>query len=525
MQASQRIAINTGILYGRMAITVFISLYSTRLILEALGVEDYGIFNVVGGAISMLMFLNNAMTTATQRFMSYSQGVGNVERQKQIFNVSMVLHIGIAFVILLILEGAGYLLFNGILNISAERMDAAKLIFQFMIFSTFFTVISVPYDAVINAHENMLLFAVLGIIESVLKLAIAFYILNTSYDRLSTFGLLMAAVTLFSLFLRQLYCIRYYEECRIKIRQYFNKKLFNEMSSFAGWSFLGATTSMVGSYGQGIVLNVFFGTVVNAAQGVSAQISGQLGAFANTMQKALNPVIAKSEGAGNRSMMLKASMLGSKISFFLLVIFYVPVLIEMPYIFKLWLKNVPDFAVIFCQLLLVRNLIEQFYSTLSNSIAAVGNIKKFQLYSSALFILPLFISYLLFLFHYQPYVLYIVFLLFSVLSFGVTVYFAYKNCQLSIPIYMKTIVLRSLLSFVIIFLVSVIPMFFMSSGLIRLFTVIGISTVTYVFVVWFVGFTKEEQTNALDNFKILFGKMNSLYTNHKSKLLMKFRKD
>ena len=506
MQPAQRIAQNTAILYARMAITVFISLYTTRLILGALGVEDYGILNVVGGAVVMLMFLNNAMSTATQRFMSYSQGLGNPERQKQIFNVSVVLHLVIAFVIVFLLEGAGYLLFHGILRIAEARMDAAILIYQFMIFSTFFTVISVPYDAVINAHENMMLVAILGILEAVLKLGIAFYILNSSYDKLAAYGLLMAALTIFSLLLRQLYCRRYYTESRISIRKYFNKELFKEMTHFAGWSFLGATTSMLGYYGQGIVLNVFFGPMVNAAQGVAAQISGQLGTFANTMQKALNPVIAKSEGAGNRSMMLQASMLGSKVSFFLLIVFYVPMLIEMPYIFNLWLKNVPDYAIIFCRILLFRNLIEQLYSTLSNSIAAVGKIKQFQIYSSILYILPLFVSYFLFVLHYPPYVLYLVFLLFSFFNFGVTVYFAYKNCDLSIPFYLKTIVLRCLISFAIIFSLSAMPILFMNTGFIRLILVSGISLVLFILVVWNVGFTPEEQTNAKSIIKVLFDK-------------------
>ena len=493
MQPAKRVAINTGFLYAKMGITVFISLYSTRLILGALGVEDFGIFNLVGGVIAMLTFLNNAMAGATQRFMSYAQGMGEVNRLKQIFNVSVLLHMGIAIIILLLLEGAGYFLFNGILKISEGRMDAARLIYQFMIASTLFTIISVPYDAVINAHENMLFFAILGIIEALLKLGIAFFILTAHYDKLAAYGLLMAALSVLLLLLRRYYCHHYYVECQLDIRKYYDKPLFKEMTSFAGWSFLGCSSSMLGSYGQGIVLNMFFGTVVNAAQGVAGQVSGQLGAFAGTMLKALNPVIAKSEGAGNRSMMLQASMIGSKLSFFLLLIFYIPVLIEMPYIFNLWLKNVPDYAVIFCRLLLLRNLIEQLYATLSNSISAVGNIKEFQIYSSTLYIIPLVVSYILFLLHYPPYILYLVFLIFSFLSFGITVYFAFKICNLSISTYFNTIVLRCLISFGVILPVSLIPMVFMTEGLSRLFCVVGVSTISYLIVVWFIGLTKGEQ--------------------------------
>ncbi|MDP4238364.1 MAG: MATE family efflux transporter [Bacteroidota bacterium] len=496
MQPAQRVAVNTSFLYARMGITVFISLYATRLILGALGVEDFGIFNLVGGVIAMLTFLNNAMATATQRFMSYSQGDGRLDRQKQIFNVSVILHIVIAVLILLLLEGTGYFLFNGILKISEARMDAAKLIYQFMIISTLFTVISVPYDAVINAHENMLFVAILGIIEAVLKLAIAFFILKAPYDKLSAFGLLMAALSVFLLILRRIYCHRAYAECEFNIRRYYDKPLFKEMTSFAGWSFLGSSSSMLGYYGQGIVLNMFFGTVVNAAQGVAGQISGQLGAFAGTMLKALNPVIAKSEGAGDRTRMLKASMLGSKLSFFLLVIFYVPVIIEMPYIFHLWLKNVPDYAIIFCRLLLLRNLIEQLYITLASSIAAVGNIKNYQIYSSTLYVIPLIVSYFLFLLHYSPSVLYVVFLIFALINLLVTMYFARVICGLSIMGYLKTVVLRCILSFGLIFAISAIPFPLMHEGLIRLLFVVGISFVSFSFTIWFIGFTQDERRMA-----------------------------
>ena len=228
------------------------------------------------------------------------------------------------------------------------------------------------------------------------------------------------------------------------------------------------------------------------------------------MLKALNPVIDKSEGAGNRSMMLRASMAGTKISFFLLMLFYIPVLIEMPYIFKLWLKNVPDYAVIFCRLLLIRNLVEQLYTTLTNSIAAVGNIKKFQIYSSSLYILPLIVSYFIFLLHYPPYFLYYVFLLFSILSLGVTIYFAKINCDLSVPVYFRTIVLRCFVTFIIIFSLSVIPVIFMNEGIPRLVFVMGISLISYLITIWFVGFANDERAKADQILKALMDKLKSL---------------
>lgn len=507
MQAIHRVAKNTGILYARMAITVFISLYATRILLGALGVEDFGLFNVVGGAIAMLTFLNTAMAAATQRFISYAQGAGDYQRLKTIFNVSIVLHFSIAIIILLILEGVGYFLFNGILTIPGARLTAAKIVFHFMVASTFFTIISVPYDAVINAHENMLLFAILGIIESILKLGIAFYISYSTFDKLATYGGLMAGLSTFLFLLRFIFCHKYYTECQIGITKYYSKPLFKEMTKFAGWSFLGSSTSMLAGYGQVIVINMFFGPLVNAAHGIGQQVSGQLGAFAGTMLKALNPIIAKSEGAGNRSLMLKASMMGSKVSFFLLMLFYIPVMIEMPYIFKLWLKQVPEYAVIFCQLVLIRTLIEQLYNTLIATIAAVGNIRKFQIYSSILNLFPLIISYILFLFHLPAYSIFVVFIVYSIINGIIVLYFAKSDCDLSIAFYLRNVVSRSAISFSVVFLLSLIPYFFIKNIVFQLFLVIAISTISFLIVVWYIGFTEDERVRVGAVFKNVLRKV------------------
>lgn len=493
MHAAKRVALNTGFLYAKMAITVFISLYSTRLIINALGVHDFGLFSVIGGAITMLTFLNNAMTTATQRYLSFASGEGDILKQKSIFNISIVLHFIAAILVVLLLEVAGYFLFNGILKIQEDRIEVAKLIYHFMLFSTFFAIISVPYDAVINAHENMLLVAILGIIEAVLKLSIAIYITHTYYDKLVSFGLLMALLSIFLLVIRRIYCHYKYEEVIINIKHYFNVPLFKEMTAFAGWSFLASTSSMIANYGQGILLNFFFGTRINAAQGIAAQVSGQLGAFATTLMKALNPVIAKSEGAGNRSLMIEAVMTGSKISFFLLTFFLVPVLIEMPYIFKLWLKNVPNFTIIFCQLLLIRNLIEQLFIAIASSITAHGQIKNYVIISALLCYFPIVLSYILISYGYPSYFLYISFIIYALLAFLVNLYFAQHNFNFPVIRFLKNIILRCFLTFFFIYSISSSPLSFVEESLIRLLLVISLSSITFPVAVWIIGFDTTER--------------------------------
>jgi len=510
MQTAKRVAMNTGILYGRMIITVFVSLYATRLILNALGASDFGIFNVVGGAIALLAFLNNAMTTATQRFMAVVLGSGETHKLKTIFNVSLVLHFAIGIVIVMLLQAASMFLFDGILQIPIDRIPVAKLIFQFLIISTFFTIVSVPYDAVLNAHENMLFLAILRIIETALKLIIAIYITYTIYDQLIAYGVLMASLAILLLIIRQIYCHRKYDECDIKVIKKFDKTEFIGMAKFAGWSFLGSSSSVISNYGQGIVLNMFFGTIVNAAQGIANQVSGQLGALSNTMLKALNPVIVKSEGAGNRALMIKATLTGSKLSFFLLVFLYVPVLIEMPYIFTLWLKEVPNYAIIFCKLLLIRNLTEQLFVPLVTSIGAVGKIKNFQIYSSILTILTLPVSYILFKLNYQPFYLYIVFIIYSLITGYLILLFSNKIYGLSYSDFLKSVLFRCITSFIMIYGISSIPAIFMEEGIGRLVTVLSISLICFIVFVWIIGLNKEEKMRAGQLIKSTLVKINNV---------------
>lgn len=493
MTPVHRVIKNTGILYARMAITVLLSLYTTRIVLGALGAEDFGIFSVVGGTIAMLTFLNASMTAATQRFMSFAQGQGDENRQHQIFNVSTVLHVVIAMLVLGLLEGVGFLLFDGVLKIEPARLHAAWLVYQFAAISTFFTILAVPYDAVINAHEHMLLFAVLGVIEAVLKLAIAFVIVDAAADKLELYGLLTAALSVVLLLIRISYCHNKYRECELALRRHFSRPLFKEMAAFAGWSLLGHSTGMVSFYGQGLVLNVFFGATVNAALGVTNQVSGQLGAFATTMMRALNPLLAKSEGAGERQLMLKATAMGAKFGFFLLMLFYVPVMLEMPYLFDLWLKEVPPYTIIFCSILLIRNLVEQLFIPITTSIAAVGNIKRYQIVSSAITFFPLPATYLMFHFGYEPYFMYVVFLIYSVALFSVVLFYARKYCGLDVLVYLKDVVCRCVVAFLIGLSICSLPRIYLEDAHSRSLTVLGLWALSFLPVIWLSGLNREER--------------------------------
>ncbi|MFT4015916.1 MAG: hypothetical protein QM668_03050 [Agriterribacter sp.] len=500
MSTAKRVIKNTGILYIRMLVTMFISLYTTRIILSALGIADFGIFNLVAGAIAMLTFLNNAMAGASQRFISYAEGAGDIGKVKKVFNVSVVLHLIIAGAVLLILEIGGFFLLQH-LKIPGNRIGATQFIYQFMIVSTLFTIISVPYDALINAHENMMLVAILGIAEAFFKLGIAIYITYTSFDKLVIYGLLTAASSILLLIAKRIYCHKKYAECEVNIKKYYSKTIFKEMTGFAGWTFMGSASAVVASYGQGIVMNMFFGTVVNAAQAITNQVSGQLGAFAGMMLKALNPVIAKSEGAKDRSAMLRATMMGSKFSSLLLMFFFIPVLIETPFIFSVWLDKTPDYAIIFCRLYLIQNLIAQLYVTFGATISAVGNIRNYQLTITFTTALPLLVSYILFKMGFDAYWLYIIFILFAFVRFGSGLYYTNKYCNLSVSDFFKKVVLIVSVVFIITLGFASIPLIFLEKSWLRLLCVCIMSTIGFISALWITGLNKTEKNMILDIIK------------------------
>ena len=493
MQAAHRVAKNTGILYARMAITVFISLYVTRLVLGALGVADFGLFNVVGGVVAMMGFLNASMATATQRFMSFAQGERDPEKVKRIFNMSTLLHAGIALVMVLALEIAGYFFFSGILNIAPNRLDVAKIVYHFMVVSTFFTILSVPYEAVITSHENMMYYAILGVLEAVLKLAIALYLSHSAYDHLMAYGFLMAVLSIFLLILRRLYCHRYYAECVFNFRKYYEKVLLKEMVNFASWNFLGSASGMIAGYGSGIILNHFHGTILNAANGIAGQVNGQLLVFSNTMQKALNPVIDKSEGEGNRELLIKATLSGSKMSFLLFAFFCIPFLLETSFILKLWLKNVPDWTILFSQLAVVFTLIEQISVTLGTAISAVGHIKKINIYSSFVIILNLLVLLIVFQQGLPPYYMPVLAIAVALFITQIKLYYAKKYCGITYSLFFKEVFIPITVVFSLSLLMGLLPNVVMDSSFLRLTLVCVLSSSSYIFLTLVFAFTKSEK--------------------------------
>ncbi len=467
-ETANRIIKNTGWLYGKMAITMFISLWSTRLVLNSLGASDFGVFNIVGGAIGMLGFLNAAMASSTQRFMSYSEGQGSSEKKLVIFNVSIVLHIFIAFLVGLLLIVGGIIFFTRILNIPEDRLFAAEIVYGSLIVSTVFTVLSVPYDAVMNAHENMRYFAFVGIIESLLKLSAAFFCVYTTYDKLIVYGILMACIPIVSLTIMRVYCHRKYAECKVNLRTYFSKKDAKEIISFAGWNFLGSIATFVGNYGQGIIANVFFGVIVNASMGVVRQLQGQLAVLNSNLLKALNPIITKSEGAGDRSLMIKWTLRGCKFSYIIVVWIVIPLWIEAEYILSIWLKKVPEGTVLFFRLQMIRFLLEQTAICLNTSLSAVGAVKETNLQASILSLVPIFVCYFLFRSGFQAEWLYISFIIVTFIQNFLKAKLCKKYCDINYINYIQDTIAPIFFLTFLMLLIGNIPSVLFGPSFIRL---------------------------------------------------------
>lgn len=496
MSTANRVIKNTGYLYAKMGITMFISLYTTRLILNSLGATDFGIFNIVGGAIAMLGFLNAAMASATQRFMSFAEGEGNKDKQKSIFNVSVVLHLLISLLVGIALLVAGYFFFNGILNIPEDRIFAAKVVYGSLIVSTMFTVMTVPYAAVLNAHENMLYYSIVGIVESVLKLTVAFVVVYTLSDKLIIYGILMACIPLITMSFMRVYCHKHYEECSFKPQIYWHKGLMREMTSFAGWSLSSTSVIMISAYGQGIILNHFFGVVLNAAQGIASQINGQLQVLSSNMLKALHPILGKSAGANNKELLLKSTMLGAKYSTALYLLVAIPIFIEAPYILRIWLKNIPEWTIIFVRFQLIKSFIEFQFTTLPGAINAIGRIKKYTIGSCISNIMQLPVIYLLFKLGFPPYSMYISTIFFgNICVYIIAMHYAKLYCQLSISEYLKNVQAPLYMTTALVMgLLYIIQDIIDINSIWLLLSFILISVLLFSVTFFIIGCSKEEKT-------------------------------
>lgn len=500
MQAANRVVLNTGVLYGKMALTMVISLYSSRLVLNALGAIDFGIFNLISGIILMLSFLNVSMTVSTQRYLSFYLGAGEHHKLQTVFNTSIILHLVIGIAIVILLELSGTFLFKNIINIPEESKRNAIVIFHFMIVSTFFTIISVPYDAIINSNENMIVVAIIDIFQSIIKLSIAILLIYIVKDKIIIYGALMAMLEITIMIIKRFVCHKKYNESKLQLKKYLSKSLFIEMFTFSGWNFLGAISNVAKSQGMALVLNVFFGAIINASYAIANQVNSQLSFFSVTMLKALNPQIAISEGKGDRKRMLNLAMIASKFAFLLFSFFGIPLIIEMPYVLTVWLKNVPENSVAFCRLISVITLINLLSVGIQTAIQTVGRIKKYQIGVSILLILNLPLAYLLLKNGLPATSVFMGSIILEIIIFIFRLIASRRLTKMPIACYVNYVVLRPLIIIFIVSIISVLPLFLMNQCFFRFLTTVGLSSISFLSIVIIIGlssYEKEKISNIL----------------------------
>lgn len=389
---NRRIAQNTLFLYCRQLITLFISLYTVRVVLNVLGAADYGLYNVIGGVVALFSFLSGTMASATQRFISYELGKGEQQDCKRIFASSMFSYIIIASVVLIIAETFGLWFINFKLVIPPERVFAANITYQTSIIAFIITLLAIPYNAAIIAMEKMNIFAYASIIESILKLLIAYLITLFEYDYLITYSILMLiSITIIQSFYK-LYCKKKFNYCTFSI-QYKDTSLIKKMTSFAGWNVIGSIASILRNQGSNILINLFFSTSINAAYGITMQINNAVTNFSNNFYTAVRPQLVKSYSSGDTNGMIKLGFQSSRLAFFLLLLISVPLICNLNSLLSLWLTTIPQYTITFTQIIIITSLIEVFAIPLVNMLQACGKIKLYQLIVSIIYLMSLPISF------------------------------------------------------------------------------------------------------------------------------------
>ena len=434
---NKRIARNTLLLYFRMLFLMIISLYTSRIVLNALGVEDFGIYNVAGGVVAMFSILSGSLSAAISRFITYELGKNNILKLKVIFSSAITIQIGLGIVIVFFAETIGIWFLNTQMNIPIERMVAANWVLQFSIITFIINLISVPYNAVIIAHEKMSAFAYISIFEAIGKLLIAYLITISPIDKLIFYAILMCVVAIAIRLLYGYYCKRHFDECRFHF--IWNKQIFQQIFSFAGWNFIGASSAVLRDHGGNIIINLFCGPTVNAARGIAFQVNNAIQGFVSNFMTALNPQITKSYAVKNYTYMMTLIFQGARLSFYMLLLLSLPIIINTHYLLTLWLNTVPEHTVLFVRLVLIFAMSESISGPLITAMLATGNIRNYQIIVGGLQMLNLPISYILLSLGAIPETVLIVAVLISQCCLMSRFYMLKKMIKLKIKDYLKKV--------------------------------------------------------------------------------------
>ena len=493
---SRRIARNTVFLYFRMFLLMLIGLFTSRVVLHTLGVTDVGIYNAVGGVVMMFTIVTNSLSTAISRFLTFGLGkreAGETVDLGKVFSTGVVVELILSGIIFLLVETVGLWFLNARYNIPPDRLGAANWVMQCAMLTLVVNLMSVPFNAVIVAHEHMHAFAYISVVEAVLKLGVALLLYVSAFDKLKTYAVLMLAVALIVRAVYALYCRRF-EECRARL--VFDRPTFREMTGFAGWNFFGSASYLCNTQGINIVTNLFFGVAVNAARGYAVQVEGLVRQFVTSFTTALNPQITKSYADGRRDYCHELVCKGAKYSWLLMLLFAVPLLFESDRLLRLWLGEYPPYTNIFVPLAVFANMVDMFGNSLAVLAMATGEIRRYYLVVGGVTFLVFPISWLCFALGMPPQTAYVVYIVVYLLLIGVKLLLLKKQIGFPPAKFVRETVFRVLAVTAATITVTGHVWYFMPETLWRLLAVLVVSTVSIAVFSWILASTEGERAYA-----------------------------
>ena len=503
---TKRIAKNTMFLYTRTLIMMVVGLYTSRVVINSLGLRDYGIYNIVGGVVGLFGFINSSMTRSTQRFLNFELGKNSENSINKIFSNSIFIHAIIALIILILAETFGLWLLNTKLVIPANQMMAAQIVYQCTIISTLLMIIGVPYNSIIIAYEKMNIFAYLSMIDVTLKLIAAISLSFLSTNRLSIYALMLLSIQTISFTIYYLYCKHKFPE--IKLILEFNIQIFKKMFSFTSWTVIGELAYIGLTQGINILLNIFFGPIINASRAISAQVQNAVKQFAGGFQTAMNPQIVKSYASGDNQYFSKLVFEGSRISFFLVFILSVPFFLETELILKLWIKTVPEYCASFVRLILCISILDALITPLIIAASASGNIRNYQIVLGSLLLMVVPVSYVCLKLGFNPTAVLYVYLIITIINLFIRLYYAKKLNSIDFYKYLKNVIVKSFVAVGPIFLIiwaTHYLLFDRLSDVLRLAITMGYMIIlTLAFAMW--GLNKTERDLILSKLSYYRGK-------------------
>ncbi len=491
--ANKTVMMNTFFLYVRMVFVIIVNLYISRVILDVLGVEDFGIYNVVGGVVMMFSFLNTAMSVGSQRFLAYDMA-RDPKNVSATFTSTANVHFFISILIFLLCETIGLWFLNERMVIPAERLDAANWVFHSAVLSFMLMVNSVPYNAFIMASEDMGIFSTISIIDIFLKLGAALSISHLPYDKLKSYAALLFIVSVFVYALYAVVCHVRYKRCRLLFT--FDRNMFIKLLSYSSWNLFGGFAKVCINNGTIIIFNLFFGPVVNAARGISYQVSSALSNLTMNVQSAINPAIIKAHATGEKERMTMLIFRGAIYSYFLLYLAVLPLFLSTPYVLGLWLKEIPEYAIDFTRWILIITLVDSLSGTLMSASQASGRIKGYQLTIGLFLLLNLPLSCLALTLHDNPTIVFAIALCISFLALFIRLYLVSKLVSLSITDFTLKILLRIFTITLITFCIAVALQRFLCGGMVGFIQNCLCCCLVCVLSYWFIGLETDEKTFA-----------------------------